>query len=164
MFFLTAAGFRGKHRKKTNSDVKEELLSFEEKKKLLLRSFTQGNSILVKPPRAHFPKSAVDRGSGEENCTSSRPPAEMLAQRRPSVTFILLPSSLHPEAQLLCTHMNQRPTSRNMSNTLPDPGAHTPGSLVLTHLPGWTECGTAALCTVAVRTNMTAAAAAAAAL
>lgn len=115
-----------KTQEKTNSDVKEELLSFEEKKKLLLRSFTQGNSILVKPPRAHFPKSAVDGGSGEKNSTSSRPPAGMLAQRRPSVTLILLPSSPHPEAQLLCTHMNQRPTSRNMSNNLPNAGAHTP--------------------------------------
>lgn len=62
----------------------------------------KGNYVLVKPPRAHFPKSAVDRGSEEENYTFTRPPAVIfpLADANMHHTLSDLHPSLCPESRL----------------------------------------------------------------
>lgn len=142
MFFLTAAGFRGsgaKHKEISLVIRRKCFSAFRAEEaaavKLLLVSLTEGNHVLVKSLTAHFPKSAVGGGSGEEfylQPTPSRPPAVLQTQTRPSVTFILLPSGLHPE---------QVSTSRNMSdaqrNTSDFGLSHT---LAHTHVHGGTEC------------------------
>lgn len=97
MFFLTAAGFRGsgaKHKEISTVIRRKCFSAFRAEEaaavKLLLVSLTEGNHVLVKPPTAHFPKSAVGGGSGEEFYPQPTPSCAANTEQ----TF----SDLHPAA------------------------------------------------------------------